>query len=718
MSAATARPVVSGMSLVRRLSASYALLVLLIVLTGLSGVMALTAALRSTDQLVTQVGPTGDASAELLLSMTEMQSGVRGYLLTGDEDFLALTRVARGRLAARSNRLELLAADAGYATGVRRELRLAWDWTRRYVDPVLELSRQPGGLELIRRTRDNQESRRHFERFRAAAYRVGSLRDEQAVWLAAEATRVRRDAVVLLGIFVALAAAGGSLAAVRTARATVRPLSRLRRTVEAVTAGGLGERADVRAGPSEVRAVARAFNALTDERERAQAADEDRTRARRVAHDIGVRIRDSFAVDDMTLLERVAVEEVGTAFGADRVLLRRLRDGVLGPVTMEWREVDLAPLRPDQLAALAATGSAVQAVALWGDVAALTGCAGPEGGRPADPQVAEILEVTEAQSVLVVAFGAGQEPLGTLTVLQRGPRTWAPAEIDAVESVAAELGRALRHADLYAQERSLVDQLRELDRTKTDFLSTVSHELRTPLASIVGYTELLRDEADLDPASSRMLDVIERNSYRLNSLIEDLLTLSRIESGVAQTHRVPVDVASLVHNACADVAPRASDAGIALAVGEGPSVKVTGDPGQLDRVLLNLLTNAVKFTPEGGSVAVDWSVQDAQLHLSITDTGIGIPVEEQHRLASRFFRASNAMDAAIPGTGLGLTIVRGVLDRHGGELGIHSDGSGTRVVVRLPVAETLPTATAPAEHAHPEPAHAPHHGTGLEPARL
>jgi signal transduction histidine kinase len=271
-----------------------------------------------------------------------------------------------------------------------------------------------------------------------------------------------------------------------------------------------------------------------------------------------------------------------------------------------------------------------------------------------------------------------------------------------VESIAADLGRALQHALLYDRERTLVDRLLELDRTKTDFLSTVSHELRTPLTSITGYIELLRDEvATFHPSAVRMLDVIERNSYRLNALIEDLLVLSRIESGAVQVQRVPVDVASLVHNACADVEPGAVEAGLTLDVVDGPpATRVTGDPGQLDRVLLNLLSNAVKFTPPGGRVTVGWEVQrqaaaQPEAVVTVVDTGIGIPEAEHAQLASRFFRASNAMDAAIPGTGLGLTIVRGILELHGGSLTLRSTPAGTEVSVRLPLAVTTARAEPP-----------------------
>jgi signal transduction histidine kinase/CHASE3 domain sensor protein len=688
----------SGSSLLRRLATSYALLVALIVVAGMSGAIALAVSLSATDRLLHAVAPTRRANADVSLVLTEMQSGVRGYLLDGDTRFLVAVRADRSRWDAERERMTAVAATSSHTNRVRRELRLADAWVRRYVDPVLDRSDQPDGLAAVRATRDPDLARGAFDDFRSAAGDLERRLDRDESRLEQRSSSVRVAALVVLLVVVAGSVVLGSLAAWTTARAAVVPLSRLRRTVQSITAGDGDQHADESSGPAEVRAVAGAVNALTDERARARSAAAAGANARRLAHDVGLRIRERL---DAPGIEQTAVEELGHAFGVDRVLLRRLDSGVLAGTTTQWHELDLDPLGAGRLGRLHAAGTALQAEALWGDVAVLTGTVGTEHELPEDGEAAEVLRATAAQSCLVVAFGAGRETLGTLTLLhERTRHRWSYAQLAAVEAIAADLGRALQHALLYERERTLVSQLRELDRTKTDFLSTVSHELRTPLTSITGYIELLRDEVvGLEPSAVRMLDVIERNSYRLNALIEDLLVLSRIESGAVQVQRVPIDVPSLVHNACADVEPAADDAGLTLTVLHGePVVRVTGDPGQLDRVLLNLLSNAVKFTPTGGRVSVGWAVErpaGASPHVVITvaDTGIGIPDEERGRLASRFFRASNAMDAAIPGTGLGLTIVRGILDLHGGSLSISSSSVGTEVSVRLPLA----AATAPAD---------------------
>jgi signal transduction histidine kinase len=200
---------------------------------------------------------------------------------------------------------------------------------------------------------------------------------------------------------------------------------------------------------------------------------------------------------------------------------------------------------------------------------------------------------------------------------------------------------------------------------------------------------MLRDlhPGPLTPAQDQMLETVDRNAARLRHLIEDVLTLSKIEAGTFKTVMQPVDLADIVAAAVAALRPAADAKGLALHCGRpGEGLVVSGDPGQLDRLLMNLLSNAVKFTPEGGRIQIGAAAQGAQAVLTVADTGIGIPDRDQKELFSRFFRASNAVDRSIPGTGLGLAIVRTIVDNHGGELKVTSrEGKGTTVTARLPL---------------------------------
>lgn len=684
-----------GRSLIRSLATTYALLVGLILLVGVTGVTAQIASTSASDRVFRTVQPARQANAEVLLSVGRVQNGVRGLVLTGEETFLADVRAGAAAYTRNAERLRRQADAAGVLSAVTEELAAADAWLSRY-DAIRSAAGGPGDdaagllddgvLNDLRRSRDDPAAAAEIETFRRLAGAVDGALVAESDRLRARADDARRAAVgVLVGVLVLSMVLGGTAAA-RTSRRLVGPLARLRREVEELTDDSPDRRLDESSGPYEVRAVAAAVNTMAVEGHRLRMVEQDQVRARRLAHDVGLRIRESIDTDEVL---HVAVEEIGSAFGADRVFVRCIGADGLGDVAAEWNELDVEPMDPLTRKSLESTDSARHAVELWADVSVDTWTMGkgPVPAGPPDVGASAVARACGAMSVIVVAFGAGVEALGTVTLAHlRQPREWSEAEVAALEAVAADLGRAVRHAHLYERERALVDQLRELDRTKTDFLSTVSHELRSPLTSITGYIELLRDECgDMDPGRVRMLDVIERNSYRLRSLIEDLLTLSRIESGAAETQRVPLDIPALVTNAVSDIAPAAQTARLDLEVVQGPpDARVLGDPGLLDRVLLNVLSNAVKFTPAGGSVRVAWDVSGGEVSIVVEDSGIGIPEAERPSLSSRFFRASNAMSAAIPGTGLGLAIVRGILDNHGGRLDVESLTQGTRMTVYLP----------------------------------
>ncbi|MFF5292093.1 sensor histidine kinase [Paractinoplanes globisporus] len=248
-------------------------------------------------------------------------------------------------------------------------------------------------------------------------------------------------------------------------------------------------------------------------------------------------------------------------------------------------------------------------------------------------------------------------------------------------ATAAETERSRRRED------ELMARMRALDAAKTDFMATVSHELRTPLTSISGYVELLRDAEpdELSDAQRRMLEVIARNARRLRELIEDILTLSRIESGGFRSEPGEVDLAQVVERAITEIGPVAAKASVGLHAEVRGPLPLRGDGVQLDRVLANLLGNAVKFTPAAGTVTVRAAHDAGEAVLVVADTGMGIPESEQKALFVRFFRATNAIRRAVPGTGLGLAICRKIVDNHGGTIAVASaENMGTTVTVRLP----------------------------------
>jgi signal transduction histidine kinase len=260
---------------------------------------------------------------------------------------------------------------------------------------------------------------------------------------------------------------------------------------------------------------------------------------------------------------------------------------------------------------------------------------------------------------------------------------------------AAEAAVAIERADLMARLEGLnrmlavqVEALRVSDQLKTDFVSSVSHELRTPLASILGYLDVLLEGevGPFSPEQEEFLQIVDTNARRLLTLINDLLTLSGLESGKTTIRIVPVDVRELVELYVQDQRPALSAKEHTLQL-ELPESKVPAmlDPERIGQVITNVLSNAIKFTPDQGEIGVSLEATPEELRLTVRDSGIGIAPEDSDRLFERFFRARNASDLAIPGTGLGLAICKGIVDAHGGSMAVQSElDLGTAITVTLP----------------------------------
>ena len=281
----------------------------------------------------------------------------------------------------------------------------------------------------------------------------------------------------------------------------------------------------------------------------------------------------------------------------------------------------------------------------------------------------------------------------SVSLLTREPEAIFSAQLEDVTQEYAALEK----------ERLAAVRLRELDHAKDEFVTTVSHELRTPLTSIVGYTELLQDGMPT-AEQKRLLSSIERNGQRLLILSNDLLVLGGLESGQAHELREIIDLGAVVASAMDAMGPIAADRRVVLTYvpSSGP-VLVLGDPAQLERVLLNLLGNAVKFTEVGGKADCRIEVHDDEAWLCVSDTGIGIPKEEQAEMFRPFFRSSTTREREIQGTGLGLSIAAAIVEAHGGWIDVRSGHlEGTTVTVRLQLAEAGRPGDAPS--ARPVPA--------------
>jgi two-component system phosphate regulon sensor histidine kinase PhoR len=249
-----------------------------------------------------------------------------------------------------------------------------------------------------------------------------------------------------------------------------------------------------------------------------------------------------------------------------------------------------------------------------------------------------------------------------------------------------------------------ITQLKRLEEMRMEFVVNVSHELRTPLTAIRGYAETLLDGGLADGKEARrFLEIIHRHAERLGRLLNDLLDLSNIELERTPLHLRPLSLADVATQAVATLAPQAERKAIRLTT-EIPAnlPPVLADRDRLVQILVNLIDNAVKFTPDGGSIALrakpisdfgfrisDSTIRNPQsaIAIEVEDTGIGIPPKDLPRITERFYRVDRARSRELGGTGLGLAIVKHLVQAHGGALSIESEpGKGTRVRITLPIA--------------------------------
>jgi PAS domain S-box-containing protein len=253
---------------------------------------------------------------------------------------------------------------------------------------------------------------------------------------------------------------------------------------------------------------------------------------------------------------------------------------------------------------------------------------------------------------------------------------------DVTAQVGAEDALARQASELSAQN----ERLRELDRLKDEFIATVSHELRTPLTSIIGYIELLRDEGMDGPNTGQFTEVIGRNAEQLLRLVGDLLFLSRMRTGKLAIDLHATDLAGLAAKAVAEMRPQARRKNVELVLSATAVPPFAADPVRITQLLGNLISNAVKFTGAGGRVEVSIGAQEDGAVLAVADTGAGIPAADREKIFERFYRSATAARLVVPGTGLGLPIVKAIVEAHGGSITVDSaEGQGSTFTVHLPL---------------------------------
>ena len=218
--------------------------------------------------------------------------------------------------------------------------------------------------------------------------------------------------------------------------------------------------------------------------------------------------------------------------------------------------------------------------------------------------------------------------------------------------------------------RQVNEELTHLDELKSDFMATMSHELRTPLTSIIGYSDMLLSgmTGRLDEKQTSFIDSILKNGETLLNLINDILDLTKIEAGKLELKLEPVDLRAALLGVLPVIKPRASEKRIKVSTFLPTDLpQVSADAGKLNQILLNLLTNGIKYTPDNGSVSVEARRSDGFVDIWVTDTGMGIAKEDQERIFQRFTQIDSSTTRAQGGTGLGLAIAKELVELHGGQ---------------------------------------------------
>lgn len=286
--------------------------------------------------------------------------------------------------------------------------------------------------------------------------------------------------------------------------------------------------------------------------------------------------------------------------------------------------------------------------------------------------------------------------IGAISLSYKKPRSFSQDSLELLFSIGSQIGVAVENARLYQEVKvsfeklqAAYEELKSLDRMKSEFLSNVSHELKTPLVSIRGYGELLYDEklGAVPPAQKSALEAIIRNADRLTRLINSLLFLSVQQMGKPEIKMKPKpqDIDEIIAASIADMRVQAERKNISVEKDVSRQLMVMGDKDRLTEVFMNLIDNAIKFSYHGGKINIKAREEEGNVHVTVTDTGIGIPEDVLPFLFQRFYQADASITRKYGGTGLGLYICKSIVDAHKGKIWIDSKaGKGTTVHVLLP----------------------------------
>ena len=305
--------------------------------------------------------------------------------------------------------------------------------------------------------------------------------------------------------------------------------------------------------------------------------------------------------------------------------------------------------------------------------------------RFSEPKTAGILAKLGVIAIAATPVRIGGQFAASLAFVHTDrAREWTAEDARLIDAVAQELRGAIAAAEAFEQQRAAVVELERLNRAKSDFVSIVSHEFRTPLTGIQGFSEMMQSEELTIDEMREYAGDINKDAHRLNRMITEMLDLDKMESGRMEIHRDAVDLNAIVNEAADRIRPNAPEHPLSLRL--DPLVgEVSGDRDKLTQVMANLLSNAVKYSPDGGEIVVSTRVEGSAVHIVVRDHGMGIPKGALETIFERYGRVESLATRHIQGTGLGLPIVRQIVQLHGGAVWVESTvGEGSVFHVTLP----------------------------------
>ncbi len=395
-----------------------------------------------------------------------------------------------------------------------------------------------------------------------------------------------------------------------------------------------------------------------------------------------------------SLARALTTDQVAEVIVTQGVTTLRASTGMLGCLSDEGSEIVIvrstgfpteviAPVRRIPLTAPApATEVARTRKSLWIE--------SPEELARRFPEGTEFPGVAFSKAWAVIPLVVNEQILGVLSLSFRTPRTFQASERAYTETLAQQWAQALDRARLHEAERTARQRAEVAIRSRDEFLSIAAHELKTPMAGIKAAAQLMArflDRGQLDADRLRhYTQTITQSTDRLAALTNDLLDISRIQSGRLELERREVDLGKLIRGIAERFRDQLDDRYDLQVVIPTDAGSVRVDPSRLEQVLVNLLDNAAKYSPDGGTIRLSIEARPEQVILRVSDSGIGLSAEARETIFQPFSRASNAIRECLPGMGLGLYICRTIVERHGGRLWAESPGEnqGTTMVIELP----------------------------------